>query len=90
MAALRSRRLERLFAARLDSVSHEQVAALVDNQVTEHYDLDFKRGLYGSKDADRRDLAGDVAAMANTAAESSSSAWKKTTRPGPAEPLVSP
>ncbi|MFD7320022.1 helix-turn-helix domain-containing protein [Streptomyces sp. NPDC059875] len=67
MVALRSRRLERLFAARLDSVSYAQVAALVDNQVTEHYDLDFKRGLYGNKDAEKRDLAGDVAAMANTA-----------------------
>ncbi|WP_331755859.1 ATP-binding protein [Streptomyces sp. NBC_01643] len=67
MVALRSRRLERLFAARLDSVPYAQVAALVDNQVTEHYDLDFKRGLYGSKDAEKRNLAGDVAAMANTA-----------------------
>ncbi|MFE0699225.1 helix-turn-helix domain-containing protein [Streptomyces sp. NPDC058872] len=67
MVALRSRRLERLFAARLDDVSHAQVAALVDNQVTEHYDLDFKRGLYGNKDSEKRDLAGDVAAMANTA-----------------------
>ncbi|MFJ5833963.1 helix-turn-helix domain-containing protein [Streptomyces sp. NPDC093089] len=39
----------------------------MDNQVTEHYDLDFKRGLYGGKDSDKKDLAGDVAAMANTA-----------------------
>ncbi|MEV7181032.1 ATP-binding protein [Kitasatospora sp. NPDC093679] len=67
MVALRSRRLERLFSARLDEVSHAQVAALIDAQVTEHYDLDFKRGLYGNKDEDRRSLAGDVAAMANTA-----------------------
>ncbi|MFB7370327.1 helix-turn-helix domain-containing protein [Streptomyces sp. NPDC056222] len=67
MVALRSRRLERLFASRIDSVSYAQVVALVDSQVTEHYDLDFKRGLYGNKDSDRRDLAGDVAAMANTA-----------------------
>jgi hypothetical protein len=67
MVALRSRRLERLFGARLDAISHAQVADLVANAVTEAFDLDFKGELYGNADKDKRALAGDVAAMANTA-----------------------
>jgi hypothetical protein len=67
MAALRSRRLERLLAARLDAVTHGQVTDLVANAVTEAYDLDFKGELYGNGDSDKRALASDVAAMANTA-----------------------
>jgi hypothetical protein len=67
MVALRSRRLERLFGARLEHATHHQVAAFVTNTVAEAYDLDFKATLYGKSDKDRRDLAGDVAALANTA-----------------------
>jgi hypothetical protein len=67
MVALRSRRLERLFGARLDAVLHAQVADLVTNSVTEAYDLDFKAELYGNSDKDKRSCAGDVAALANTA-----------------------
>jgi hypothetical protein len=67
MVALRSRRLERLFGARLDAFSHAQVVDLVTNAVTEAYDLDFKGELYGNADKDRRACAGDLAAMANTA-----------------------
>jgi len=39
----------------------------VSNGVTEEFDLDFKRELYGNTDKAKRDLAGDVAALANTA-----------------------
>jgi predicted HTH transcriptional regulator len=67
MVALRSRRLEGLFGTRLDEVTYEQVVGLVTNAVTEAYDLDFKASLYGHSDGDKRDLGGDVAAMANTA-----------------------
>jgi hypothetical protein len=67
MVALRSRRLEGLFGARLDAVSHAQVAALKTNEVSESYDLEFKGELYGANDRAKRDLAGDVAALANTA-----------------------
>lgn len=52
---------------RLTDVTHAQVAALVANNVTEDYDLDFKRDLYGRSDSDKRACATDVAAMANTA-----------------------
>ncbi|TJZ95308.1 AlbA family DNA-binding domain-containing protein [Actinacidiphila oryziradicis] len=66
MVPLRSRRLEGIFGARLDAVSHAQVASLVTNAVTEASDLDFKKELYGASDRAKRDLAGDVAALANT------------------------
>ncbi|MER5996425.1 AlbA family DNA-binding domain-containing protein [Streptomyces viridosporus] len=66
MVALRSRRLEGIFGARLDAVSHAQVITLVTNIVTESHDLDFKAELYGRSDRSKRDLAGDVAALANT------------------------
>jgi hypothetical protein len=46
MVALRSRRLERLFGARLEHVTHAQVADFVINAVVEAYDLDFKGELY--------------------------------------------
>ncbi|MER5436476.1 ATP-binding protein [Streptomyces sp. NPDC002588] len=67
MVALRSRRLEGLFGVRLDAVSHTQIAALKTNAVSESYDLEFKGELYGGNDKAKRDLAGDVAALANTA-----------------------
>jgi len=67
MVALRSRRLERLFGARLEHVSYAQIAGLVASSTEEAYDLDFKVGIYGKSDKDKRDLAGDVVAMANTA-----------------------
>jgi hypothetical protein len=66
MVALRSRRLEGIFGARLDAVSHAQVMTLVTNAVTESHDLDFKAELYGRSEKSKRDLAGDVAALANT------------------------
>lgn len=67
MVALRSRRLERIFGSTLNDVTHAQLHELVTTGVTEAYDLDFKGELYGHGDKDKRALAGDVAAMANTA-----------------------
>lgn len=67
MVALRSRRLERLFDARLDEVTHAHIADLVTAAVPEAYDLEYKAELYGKSDKEKRDLAGDIAAMANTA-----------------------
>jgi schlafen family protein len=67
MAALRSRRLETLLGVPLDGLQYQHLEALVTNHVSEAFDLDFKAALYGSADKDRRDLATDVAALANTA-----------------------
>ena len=67
MVALRSRRLESLFGAPLDALTSEHVRGLVTATVQEAFDLDFKRTLYGRTDSDKRALAGDVAALANTA-----------------------
>jgi len=67
MAVLRSRRLEGLFGGNLDAVGAADIRALVDRQVSEAFDLDLKAELYGNGDKEKRDLASDVAAMANTA-----------------------
>lgn len=67
MVTLRSHRLETIFGGRLDAIGHAEVAALVTIAATEDYDLDFKSALYGRSDPDKRELAGDVAAMANAA-----------------------
>ncbi len=67
MVALRSRRLQTLLGAALDDLQYHHIEALVTNHVGEAFDLDFKETLYGNGDRDRRDLATDVAALANTA-----------------------
>jgi len=67
MAALRSRRLESLLGADLDDLDAAHIAALVTNSVKEDFDLDYKDSLYGRNDEQKRDLVGDVAALANTA-----------------------
>ncbi|MHA6966693.1 AlbA family DNA-binding domain-containing protein [Glutamicibacter bergerei] len=67
MSILRSRRLESVFGASFDHVTADNIRSLVSNGVTEEFDLDFKRELYGNTDKAKRDLAGDVAALANTA-----------------------
>ncbi|MEU4339437.1 ATP-binding protein [Micromonospora lupini] len=67
MAALRSRRLEAVLGAPLDAVEAEHIRSLVDNGVEEAFDLDFKRDPYKHNDAGKRSIAGDVAALANTA-----------------------
>ncbi|MFI7661782.1 helix-turn-helix domain-containing protein [Micromonospora parva] len=66
MVALRSRRLESLFGSRLDALTPAHVRSLVTSGVQEAFDLDFKLTLYGRTDSDKRALAGDVAALANT------------------------
>jgi hypothetical protein len=65
--AFRSRRLEDLLGGPLDAVTAAQIRGLVDNRVQERFDLEFKQQHYGASDANKRDLAIDVAAMANTA-----------------------
>jgi hypothetical protein len=68
VTSLLSRRLEAVFGTPISKVSYADVAALAASKsVPEDYDLDFKRDLYGHGDSERRKLAGDVAAMANTA-----------------------
>ncbi len=67
MVALRSSRLEALFGGQLEHVQYPQIRTLIDNQIPEAFDLDYKSELYGSSDKDKRDAATDVAALANTA-----------------------
>jgi len=67
MAALRSPRLQAIFGADLDNVTAEHIRFIVENEVTEDFDLDFKSELYGSSDKAKHDLATDVAALASTA-----------------------
>jgi len=67
VTSLRSRRLESLFGSTLDKLTAEHIESLVDNRVAEEFDLDFKGSLYGRTDQDKRNLGGDVAALANTA-----------------------
>lgn len=67
MAILRSRRLEALLGVGLENAEYRHFAALVPVHVPESFDLDFKRERYGDSATEKRDLAGDVAALANTA-----------------------
>lgn len=66
MALLRSRRLEAVLGAPVDKLTASDIHALPASQVAEAFDLDFKGVLYGNSDGQRRDLCGDVAALANT------------------------
>ncbi|HZL06628.1 MAG TPA: ATP-binding protein, partial [Coriobacteriia bacterium] len=66
MALLRSRRLEAVLGAPVDELSASDLEVLAGNRVPEAFDLDFKGTLYGNSDKERRDLCGDVAALANT------------------------
>ncbi|MGW0664888.1 AlbA family DNA-binding domain-containing protein [Streptodolium elevatio] len=67
MAALRSPRLNQVFGAELADLTTANVEALVTGGVTEAFDLDFKVALYSGNDKGKRDLCGDVAALANGA-----------------------
>jgi hypothetical protein len=58
-------RLRELFGARLDEVTEAQLNALIQGGVREDADLDYKRARYGSSDSEKRELAADLAAMAN-------------------------
>jgi hypothetical protein len=67
MVALRSARLEALLGSRIELVQHTDLLALISNQVSEAFDLDFKAEMYGPTERDRRAAATDIAALANTA-----------------------
>lgn len=60
-----TRRLRELFGADLSQLTEEHLRALIDGQVREDDDLDFKRERYGGSDSQKRELAADIAAMAN-------------------------
>jgi hypothetical protein len=51
--------------ARLDALTPDSIHGLVASSAEEAHDLDFKVTRYGASDQDRRNLAGDVAALAN-------------------------
>lgn len=59
-------RVESLLATSLRDVTDESLARFVEGAVREDSDLDFKEALYGNSDSARRDLSGDIAALANT------------------------
>ena len=59
-------RLADLLGVRPEDATEEDLSRLVTGRVREDADLDFKQECYGNSDPARRDLAGDVAAMANT------------------------
>jgi hypothetical protein len=58
-------RLRELFGADLSEVTEDNLRGLIDGEVREDDDLDFKRKGYGGSDSQKRALAADVAAMAN-------------------------
>lgn len=60
-----SLRLVDLLGARLDEAAEEHLERLVAGGVREDADLDYKQQRYGNSDQAKRDLAGDLAAMAN-------------------------
>lgn len=62
----RLRRIEALLGRPLDDLTEVDLRTLVAGAVREDADLDFKSTLYGATDGAKRDLASDVAAMANT------------------------
>lgn len=67
MAAFQSRRIRELLGVRLDDARYHHFKSLVSNKVGEAFDLDFKAEPYGNAERDKKALAGDVAALANTA-----------------------
>jgi hypothetical protein len=58
-------RLADLLGGRPDQISEEHLQRLVTGGVREDADLDFKRERYGNSDAEKRELAADIASMAN-------------------------
>jgi hypothetical protein len=59
-------RLIDLLGARLDEIGEQHLGNLVAGRVREDAELDFKQDRYGNTDQQRRDLAGDLAAMGNS------------------------
>src|SRR4051794_2079982 len=60
-----SLRLVALLGVPLDQVEEQHLAQFVEAGVREDTDLDFKQETYGTSDSAKRELAGDIAAMAN-------------------------
>jgi hypothetical protein len=60
-----TRRLSDVFGAPLDAITVEHIDRVVAANVSEDDDLDFKEALYGNGEGEKRELAGDVAAMWN-------------------------
>lgn len=58
-------RLRELFGADLAQLTEAHLRALIEGQVQEDDDLDFKRERYGGSDGQKREFAADIAAMAN-------------------------
>ena len=58
-------RLTDVLGTPLDRLDEGHLRQLVNNGVREEADLEFKQEPYGTSDAERRALAGDIAAMAN-------------------------
>jgi hypothetical protein len=58
-------RLTDVLGATPSDVREQHLQALVENGVREDGDLDFKQARYGNSDQERREFAGDIAAMAN-------------------------
>jgi hypothetical protein len=63
---LRSRRLETLLGAPVADLTAGHMHAAVEAKIAESHDLDWKGEAYGNSDKDKRELAADVAALANT------------------------
>jgi schlafen family protein len=59
------RRIELLLNSSLAELGSGDLESLVASAIPEESDLEYKSQLYGSSDSEKRDLAGDVAAMAN-------------------------
>ena len=64
--SIRLPRIEALIGQQLERGTESDLAKLTAGGVPEDTDLDYKQQLYGSSDSDKRDLAGDVAALANS------------------------
>lgn len=66
MSVPRMLRLEQLLGAAPADLTWEHLNQMVSGRVLEAVDLEFKREHYGNSDASKRELAKDVAGMANT------------------------
>lgn len=67
MVSYRSRRIEQLHGGRVDALTYADLQNLVTNKIREQFDVEYKKQHYGNGDSERRNLCGDVAALANTA-----------------------
>ena len=59
-------KLDQLLGASGNEPSESDFARIIALGVQEDSDIDFKQSLYGNSDSEKRALAGDVAAMANS------------------------